>query len=68
MGNTTAAQLITFLQKLPPDTKIEVLEEWHRNWDTSTNFIDLELPEGDPKSDCTNTCDLIGSTLYLGKR
>ena len=65
---TTVAQLIAFLQKLPPDTTVEVLEEWHRGWDTSTNFIDLDIPAGDPKNDCTNSCDLVSTTLYLGKR
>ena len=65
---TTAAQLIAFLQKLPSDVTVEVLEEHTSGYETTTNYTDLDLPTGDPKNDYTNSCDLSGSTLYLGKR
>ena len=65
---TTAAQLIAFLQKLPPDTQVVVLKETHRGYETSTNFVPLELPKDASALDCTNTIDFIGTTLFLGEQ
>lgn len=31
-------ELIAYLQKLPPDTKVKVLSEVQHNWNTSTQF------------------------------
>jgi hypothetical protein len=68
---TTTKQLIEFLQKLPPDTEVQVLKEVSRGYQTATMFDPLELPAGDPLTDCTNTCDVLsiagtGHILYLG--
>ena len=43
---TTAAQLIEYLQTLPPDTSIQVLKECHAHFETWTKWVDLDLSSG----------------------
>lgn len=69
---TTAKQLIEFLQKLPPDTEVKVLQEKQVSYNAATVFVPLELPAGDPLTDCTNTygvltIDKCAPILYLGQ-
>lgn len=40
---TTVASLIEYLQTLPPECIVEVLEERVHAWDTSTSFDHLNL-------------------------
>lgn len=44
---TTAAQLIKYLQTLPPETIIEVLEEHTCGYESYVEFTDLDLVGGD---------------------
>jgi hypothetical protein len=69
---TTTKQLIEFLQKLPPDTEVQVLREVSRGWQSTTVFDPLQLPAGDPLTDCTDNCDVLtiangNPILYLGE-
>jgi hypothetical protein len=38
----TVADVIEFFKTIPPDTKIRVKEEYSRNWETSTRFVEVE--------------------------
>lgn len=38
----TVADVIEFLKTVPPDTKIRVKEEYSRNWETSTRYVEVE--------------------------
>ena len=60
---TTAKQLIEYLEKLPPDTKIEVLKTVSKNYDTYTTFEDLNLHPYD------GNCEMFwtDNTLQLGE-
>lgn len=40
---TTVAQLIEYLKTLPPDAQVRVLEERTRNYETVTEWVDLEI-------------------------
>jgi hypothetical protein len=68
---TTAVQLIEFLQKLPPDTEIDVVTELHRGYESYTRWESLVLPkEIDGQTD---TCNFISgkpgySCLELGSQ
>jgi hypothetical protein len=44
---TTASQLIAYLQTLPPETIVEVLEEHTRGYESYVEFTDLNLETGD---------------------
>ena len=36
------ADVIEFFKTIPPDTKIRVKEEYSRNWETSTRYVEVE--------------------------
>ena len=38
----TVADVIEFFKTIPPDTKIRVKEEYSRNWETSTRYVEVE--------------------------
>lgn len=38
----TVADVIEFFKTIPPNTKIRVKEEYSRNWETSTRFVEVE--------------------------
>ena len=38
----TVADVIEFFKTIPPDTKIRVKEEYSRNWETSTRYVEAE--------------------------
>lgn len=40
---TTVAQLITYLQTLPQEGIVEVLQEETKGWDTITSMKDLDI-------------------------
>jgi len=40
---TTVAQFIDYLKTLPPETQIRVLEERTRNWETTTQWANLDV-------------------------
>jgi len=68
---TTAADLITYLTTLPPDTEIEVLEAYRRHYDTCTKWVALDL---DTYSDNMDLIDFTSGPQvkpdhpYHGKR
>lgn len=66
---TTTAQLITYLQSLNPDTKIRVLKEVTKHYDTTTKWVDLVLPPGPDNVHFTDTCylEFKDEYLYLGE-
>ena len=69
---TTVSELITYLQTLPPETIVEVLEEESVEYSTLVTWTDLTLPSEFP--DFSDTLDfskafgVYGPTLSLGKR
>jgi hypothetical protein len=58
----TVKQLKEWLEQFPEDTKVEVLEEYTRNWDTQVRHVPLDL------SDYRDNWDYHGGLgiLYLG--
>ena len=38
----TVADVIEFFKTIPPDTKVRVKEEYSRNWETSTRYVEVE--------------------------
>jgi hypothetical protein len=38
----TVADVIEFFKTIPPETKIRVKEEYSRNWETSTRYVEVE--------------------------
>lgn len=38
----TVADVIEFLKTVPPNTKVRVKEEYSRNWETSTRYVEVE--------------------------
>jgi len=38
----TVADVIEFFKTVPPDTKIRVIEEYDRNFQVGTRFVDVE--------------------------
>jgi hypothetical protein len=65
---TTIKDLRKFLAKLPDDMEVHVLRERTRGWDTSTEWVPLELPAASAEYSCSNTCGTIGNVLELGER
>lgn len=64
---TTAADLIAFLNKLPPNTRVRVMQEKCRGFQIWAEWVDLKLPEGDPEKYDTETCNFWnGDRLDLG--
>ena len=69
---TTVTELIAYLQTLPPETTVEVLEEESVHYSTFVSWTDLTLPSEFP--DFSDTLEFskasggYGSTLSLGKR
>lgn len=55
------SELIEYLQALPPDTEVEVLERYIGSYATDTRWESLEL------GDCSDTCFFANGTLYLGE-
>jgi len=38
----TVADVIEFFKTIPPNTKIRVKEEYSRNWEVGTRFVEVE--------------------------
>jgi hypothetical protein len=38
----TVADVIEFFKTIPPNTKVRVKEEYSRNWETSTRYVEVE--------------------------
>ena len=38
----TVADVIEFFETIPPNTKVRVKEEYSRNWETSTRYVEVE--------------------------
>jgi hypothetical protein len=57
----TAVELIEYLQTLPPETEIQVLERYSNAFSTDTRWEPLEIAE---HSDTLFLCEGI---LYLGE-
>ena len=38
----TVADVIEFFKTIPPDTKIRVKEEYSRNWEVGTRYVEVE--------------------------
>lgn len=67
---TTVAQLIEYLQTLPPKTTVEVSVNVDGNWSSYTVWESLKLPTQNSfnVSDNLEFCSLKNSpTLYLGR-
>ena len=70
---TTVAEFIAYLQTLPGETTIDVLEEDSSGYSTFVSWTDLTLPT-DPSYGCADTLyfsagsDKYGPSLELGKR
>ena len=62
---TTAASLITYLQTLPPETPIKVLEEITVGYNTTTKWVDLNITNPD-LSDTAYYNEDPKMGLYLG--
>jgi len=59
---TTVAEFITYLETLPSETTVEVLQEYTGSYYTSTCYVDLDLGK------YSENCDLLGTTLHLGDK
>lgn len=57
----TTKELIAYLQTLPENTEVEVLQQYYSNWDTSTRWVPLDIKE------YSNNCNKYTDTLYLGE-
>jgi ABC-type molybdate transport system permease subunit len=70
---TTVTELIAYLQTLPPETTVDVLEEISAGYSTFVSWADLTLPT-EHSYDCSDTLDFskaigeYGPTLSFGKR
>lgn len=42
---TTVSELIEYMQKLPPDTEVEVIEGYDCGYATCTRIVNLDLDE-----------------------
>lgn len=58
---TTAKQLISYLQTLPEDTEIEILNVDYGDWSSHTYFINADLGDTDHFKYHPTT-----NTLYIG--
>jgi hypothetical protein len=58
---TTVKELKEFLETLPEDMSVEVLEEYASGWEVSTRWVSLELD-----TYCSNCC-VYGGALYIGE-
>lgn len=58
----TVKELKEWLEQFPDNTKVEVLEEYTRNWDTYVRHVGLDLSE---YRDNWNYNETLG-ILYLG--
>ena len=38
----TVADVIEFFKTIPPNTKVRVKEEYSRNWETGTRYVQVE--------------------------
>lgn len=66
---TTVSELITYIQTLPPETIVEVLEEESVEYSTLVTWTDLTLPSEFPDTlDFSKASGEYGPTLSLGKR
>lgn len=70
---TTVAELIAYLQTLPPETTVDVLEEESSGYSTFVSWTDLTLPTEHSygSSDTLEFSRAIGGygpTLSFGKR
>lgn len=69
----TVTEFIAYLQTLPGETTIEVLEEDCTGYSTFVSWTDLTLPS-DPSYGCADTLyfsagsDKYGPSLEIGKR
>ena len=57
----TAKELIVYLQTLPEDTEVEVLEEYSRTWDLGVRWVALDIKE------YSNNCNKYADILCLGE-
>jgi hypothetical protein len=70
---TTVSEFIAYLQTLPPETTVEVLEEDCSGYSNYVFWTDLTLPS-DPSYGCADTLyfsagsDKYGPSLEIGKR
>ena len=70
---TTVAELITYLQTLPPETTVDVISEDTSGYSSYCHWVDLELPsessftyEGTDSMDFFSGSGKIGPFLRLG--
>lgn len=64
---TTVGELAAFLAKLPPETRVRVMQEKCRGFQIWAEWVDLKLPVGDPAMNDTDTCSFWnGDRLDLG--
>jgi hypothetical protein len=64
---TTAAQLIAYLQTLPPDTQIEILKENSRGYESYVTHIPLVINEGSNFIDFRNNPHVKPESPYFNK-
>ena len=61
----TVKDLIGFLKGAPQDAVVQVLAEKSKHWETTTDWINLSLPE---KSDgLTDSFYIFNNTVQLGQ-
>lgn len=66
----TVADIIKFLQTVPPETKVRVKEEISRNWETSTAYTNVvQYGDGEFNIECVDgiTYWKEGKTIDFGK-
>jgi hypothetical protein len=66
----TVADIIKFLQTIPPETKVRVKEEISRNWETSTAYTNVvQFGDGEFNIDFVDgiTYWKEGKTIDFGK-
>lgn len=71
---TTVAELITYLQTLPPETVVDVLSEDSSGYSSYCTWVDLELPtensfsyvQGNDSMEFYSGTDNVGPFLRLG--
>lgn len=57
----TAKELITYLQTLPSDMEVEILQKFDGNYYTGTKWESLELGA------YSDSCNVYTDILYLGE-
>lgn len=65
----TVADIIKFLQTIPPETKVRVKEEITRNWETTTKYTNVvQYSDGEFDIECVDgiTYWKQGKTIDFG--